>query len=135
MEWQEGKSVCSSVPFLQTQMVNKRKFFPSVFFDFHASVSTFLWWELFGLCCSWHLSPGCLCLELLAGRLCSPHASFCSPQLASKCPAILKSLPGSHLWVIWSWGPGPGQLLPHTSPAGTWQKRQDYPDTLSFLID
>lgn len=34
---------------------------------------------------------------------------------------------------------GPGQLLPHTSPgtstARTSQKRQDYPATLSFLID
>lgn len=38
--------------------VNKRKFFPLVFFDFRASASTFLWWELFGICRSWHLSPG-----------------------------------------------------------------------------
>lgn len=78
--WQGGKGVLSSALFLQTQMVNKRKFFPLVFFDFHASVSTFLWWELFGICCSWHLSAGSwLDFELLTGQLCSSHTRFCSP--------------------------------------------------------
>lgn len=48
------------------------------------------------------LAPGCLCFELLSGQLYSSHTKFCSPQLASKCPAIFKSLPGSHSWVVGS---------------------------------
>lgn len=81
-----GKGVCFSAPFLQAQMLNKRKFFPLMFFDFlclgeHIPVAG----------AGWHLpqlaprpwAPGCLCFELLAGGVWSSHTGFCSPRLAS----------------------------------------------------
>ena len=64
-----GKGVCFSPPFLQARRLNKRKFFPLMFFDFCASVSTCLWWEPVGICHSWHLAPGLLAVCVLSCSL------------------------------------------------------------------
>lgn len=145
------KGVCSSDSFLQTQVVNKRKFFPSVFFDFHASASTFLWWELFGICLSWRLSPGSRLFVFWATHwtaLLFPHQVL-QPSTGQQ----MSSHPQKPAWLplVGGWQSAgdngavlvslchsqgelsPGQLLPHMSPgtstARTLQKRQDYPAT------
>lgn len=69
--WQQDGTPISSAPFLQAHMRNKRKFFPFMFFDFCALVSTFLWQELVGIYHGWHLAPGlpavCVLSCLLTG--------------------------------------------------------------------
>lgn len=154
---QDGAPVSSSAPFLQAHMWNKRKFFPFMFFDFCASVSTFLWRELVGIYHGWHLAPGLPAVCVLRCSL--TGSALPTPGSVQKT----SSHPQKLAWVLLAggWQPGgdngssvgvPSAAVGHHSELGplqppiplgspgtgaarTWQKRQDYPAVLSFLID